>query len=111
MNSYVLVFDKSFIMKVEDQSDERKQLLHIDKVWANEEFVYDSIIPRLEELSNSTIAHAKYYYGDDKMILLEDLAESGHRIGDRARGLNLDHTMLVMDVSIVLNCLLLDVIL
>ncbi|XP_077293923.1 uncharacterized protein LOC143916614 [Arctopsyche grandis] len=89
--------NKFFIMKVEDQADEKKSLLNTDKVWANEEFVYDSIIPRLEELSNSSIASPKYYYGDDKMILLEDLDESGHRMGDRAKGLNLDHTLLVMD--------------
>lgn len=100
-----LEFNRSLIIKRPIQRLSRRRLFRCDEAFANEISAYRRLVPVL----NRFVAHTGQslpipkclFAGNDNsgdLVVLEDLRESGYRMVDRLKGLDVEHCRLVMKV-------------
>ncbi|XP_055844513.1 uncharacterized protein LOC129910933 [Episyrphus balteatus] len=90
--------DLSVIVKSMPESDALKFLQDL-KAFNKEKIFYANMIPRMEILLDNVKLAGKLYFAAKEPIntlVFEDLAVSDYIMGDRERGLDLEHCQLVM---------------
>lgn len=100
-------FDRSLIIKRPIQSLSRRRLFRCDEAFANEISAYRRLVPVLNRFVAHTghslpIPHCLFAGTDNAgdLVVLEDLRESGFRMVDRLKGLDVEHCRLVMKVIV-----------
>lgn len=88
--------------------DNKSSILLTPILWKCEKFAYGNLIPKFEKLCNVSFKFPKYYYGDEDIILLEDLKAKGYYLADKKTGVDLEQAFVVMDVRIILIYILLQ---
>lgn len=95
-------YRRSIIIKRQIPNLARRQLFRADVAFANEIQAYRHVVPCLRQFTENIIPlPVCLYAGADAfgdIIVLEDLAPSGHHMANRLKGLDYGHCKRVMQV-------------